>query len=49
MIIGVAYHPSFQQIAFLMEDAGEYSERRLKHSDGDADSGIGCWWIAWSD
>jgi len=27
MIIGVDYHPSFQQIAFLMEETGEYGER----------------------
>jgi transposase len=31
------YHPSFQQIAFLMEETGEYSERRLNHSDGEAE------------
>jgi transposase len=37
MMIGVDYHPSFQQIAFLMEDTGEYSERRLNHSDGEAE------------
>src|SRR4030088_701456 len=37
MMIGVYYHPSFQQIAFLMEETGEYSERRLNHSDGQAE------------
>jgi transposase len=37
MLIGVDYHPSFQQIAFLVEETGEYSERRLNHSDGEAD------------
>jgi len=37
MIIGIDYHPSFQQIAFLMEETGEYSERRLNHSDGEAE------------
>ena len=36
MLIGVDYHPSFQQIAFLVEETGEYSERRLNHSDGEA-------------
>jgi transposase len=36
-IIGVDYHPSFQQIAFLMEETGEYSEQRLNHSDGEAE------------
>jgi hypothetical protein len=30
MIIGVDYHPSFQQIAFLIEETGEYEERQLK-------------------
>src|SRR3954470_6001221 len=37
MLIGVDYHPSFQQIAFLVEQTGEYSERRLNHSDGEAE------------
>src|SRR5450631_1637231 len=37
MLIGVDYHPSFQQIAFLVEETGECSERRLNHSDGEAD------------
>jgi transposase len=37
MLIGVDYHPSFQQIAFLAEATGEYSERRLNHSDGEAE------------
>jgi hypothetical protein len=32
-IIGVDYHPSFQQIAFLVEETGEYDERQLNHSD----------------
>ena len=36
MIIGVDYHPSFQQIAFLSE-TGEYGERRLNHEDGEAE------------
>ena len=36
-MIGVDYHPSFQQIAFLLEETGEYSERRLNHSDGEAE------------
>jgi hypothetical protein len=31
MIIGVDYHPSFQQIAFCTQDTGEYGERRLNH------------------
>ena len=37
MIIGVDYHPSFQVIAFLIEETGEYAERELKHSDGEAE------------
>jgi transposase len=36
-LIGVDYHPSFQQIAFLMEETGEYGERQLNHSDGEAE------------
>jgi hypothetical protein len=27
MIIGVDYHPSFQTIAFLIEETGEYGEQ----------------------
>jgi len=37
MIIGVDYHPSFQQIAFLIEETGEYEERQLNHTDGEAE------------
>src|SRR5512137_2531393 len=37
MIIGVDYHPSFQTIAFLMEETGEYAEQELNHSDGEAE------------
>jgi transposase len=37
MIIGVAYHPSFQQIAFCEEETGECGERQLNHSDGEAE------------
>jgi len=37
LIIGVDYHPSFQQIAFLDQDTGECGERRLNHSDGEAE------------
>jgi hypothetical protein len=29
MIIGVDYHPSFQTIAFLMEETGECGEQEL--------------------
>jgi hypothetical protein len=34
LIIGVDYHPSFPQIAFLDQDTGECGERRPNHSDG---------------
>jgi len=37
MLIGVDYHPSFQTIAFLMEETGEYGEQELNHGDGQAD------------
>ena len=36
-IIGVDYHPSVQQIAFVNSDTGECGERRLSHSDGEAE------------
>ena len=37
LIIGVDYHPSFQQIAFVTEETGEYGERQLSHSDAEAE------------
>ncbi len=37
MIIGVDYHPSFQTIAFLMEETGECGEQELNHSEGQAE------------
>ena len=37
MIIGVDYHPSFQQVAFLDRDTGEYGEQRLNHREGEAE------------
>ena len=37
MIIGVDYHPSVQQIAFVEKETGEYGERQLNHSDGEAE------------
>ena len=36
-IIGVDYHPSVQQIALVNTDTGEYGERRLNHSEGEAE------------
>ncbi len=37
LIIGVDYHPSFQQIAFMDQGTGECDERRLCHGDGEAE------------
>src|SRR6202035_352865 len=37
MLIGVDYHPSFQTIAFFMEETGECGEQELNHSDGQAE------------
>jgi hypothetical protein len=37
MLIGVDYHPSFQTIAYFVEEAGEYDEQELNHSDGQAE------------
>jgi len=37
MIIGCDYHPSDQQIAFVDQETGECSERRLNHSQGEAE------------
>ena len=31
IIIGVDFHPEFQQIAFVDTDTGELEERRLHH------------------
>jgi hypothetical protein len=31
IIIGVDYHPEFQQIALLDKDSGEFQEKRLSH------------------
>jgi len=38
LIIGVDYHPSFQQIAFVNTDTGECGERRLVHSTREAEA-----------
>ena len=37
LIIGCDYHPSMQQIAFVDAETGERGERRLMHSDGEAE------------
>jgi transposase len=37
IIIGVDYHPSFQQIAFMDQETGECEERELNHSNGEAE------------
>jgi len=41
MIIGVDYHPSFQQIVFLSEETGECGDRPLNHDRGGPMSGAG--------
>ena len=37
ILIGVDYHPSFQQVAFLNQDTGECGELCLNHSEGEAE------------
>jgi hypothetical protein len=37
IILGVDYHPSVQQVAFLDTETGETGVRRLNHSDGEAE------------
>ena len=37
MIVDVDYHPSFQTIAFVVEETGECGEQELTHSDGQAE------------
>jgi hypothetical protein len=37
MMIGVDYHPSFQEIAFFVEETGEYGEQRLNHDGREAE------------
>src|SRR5260370_8516788 len=37
IIIGVDYPPSFQEIFFMNQEAGECGDRRLNHSDGEAE------------
>ena len=37
LIIGLDYHPSFQQIAFVDNETGEYGERGLLHQNGEAE------------
>jgi hypothetical protein len=33
IMIGVDYHPSFQQTAFVNTETGELAERRLQHRE----------------
>ena len=33
IIIGVDFHPEFQQIAFVDADSGEWQEQRLAHRE----------------
>ena len=37
IIIGVDYHPSDQYIALVDTETGEYVERQLNHSAGEAE------------
>jgi transposase len=37
MLIGVDYHPSFQHIAFFVEETGECGELQLNHREGGAE------------
>src|SRR5258705_10189986 len=37
IIIGVDFHPSVQQVAYVDTETGETCERRLNHSDGEAE------------
>ena len=37
MLLGVDYHPSFQTIAFFVEETGECGEREVNHSAGEAE------------
>jgi len=33
IIIGLDFHPEFQQIAYVDTESGEFNERRLQHRD----------------
>jgi hypothetical protein len=35
-IIGCDFHPSFQQIAMLDLETGEYTKKKLRHATGEA-------------
>ena len=37
ILIGVDYHPSVQQVAYVDTETGATYERRLNHSDGEAE------------
>jgi transposase len=37
ILIGVDYHPSVQQVAYVDTETGDICERRLNHSDGEAE------------
>jgi transposase len=37
IIIGVDYHPSDQYLALVDTETGEYEERQLNHSEGEAE------------
>jgi hypothetical protein len=37
VIVGVDYYPSFQTIAFCVDETGECGEQELTHGDGQAE------------
>jgi hypothetical protein len=37
LVIGLDFHPSVQQIAFLDLETGETGERQLNHSEGEVE------------
>lgn len=37
-IVGCDFHPSWQQAAIFDKETGEYEQRKLKHSDGEAEA-----------
>ena len=36
LITRLDYHPNFQQIAFMDDETGEFSEAQLLHQNGEA-------------
>ena len=40
-IIGCDFHPSWQQVAIFESETGEIEERKLSHTDGQAELILG--------